>query len=97
MLLKFLFNNNYIIFTKVNQLTCQWEKSIINVTERKDQLETMLNECQTLEQINMDFMERINEIEQKVDSFPELTFGKDTLKKQKTEYKVYSFFYNRLF
>ena len=48
----------------------------------------MLKECQTLDQINMDFIERINEIEQKVDSFPELTFGKDTLKKQKTEYKV---------
>jgi hypothetical protein len=60
----------------------------MNVIERKKLLESMFNECQKLESINTEFMNRIIEIEQKVDGLPELTFGKDTLRKQKTEYKV---------
>lgn len=48
----------------------------------------MLNECRKLEQINNEFANRIQEIEQKVESLPNLSFGKDTLKRQKSEYKV---------
>ena len=55
--------------------------------EKKRQFEEMLSDCRRLDQINNDFLNRIVEMEQKVETLPDLTYGKDTLKKQKTEYK----------
>ncbi len=67
----------------------QWKESTNRVIDKKQQLEIMLNESLKLEQINSDFLNRIADMEKKVQGLPEPSFGKDTLRKQKTEYKVY--------
>jgi hypothetical protein len=55
----------------------------------------MLNESRKLELINNDFLEKISEMEHKVECLPEPSLGKDTLRKQKTEYKVMNYRINR--
>lgn len=69
-------------------MSSQWKESTNKVIDKKNQLETMLNESSKLEQINSDFLNRISDMESKVECLPEPSFGKDTLRKQKTEYKV---------
>jgi hypothetical protein len=51
-------------------------------------LASMLEECRHLDRLNTEFSDRVNEIEQKMQGLPEPSLGKDTLKRQKTEYKV---------
>lgn len=73
-------------------MNIQWKESTDKVIDRKHSLEAMLNECKKLEQINNEFSNRIYEVEKKVDTFPILpSFGKDTLKRQRIEYKVLFF------
>jgi hypothetical protein len=48
----------------------------------------MLEECRAAEEAATAFTDRMNEIEKKVDSLQEVSFGTDTLKKQKSEYRV---------
>lgn len=68
-------------------MNSQWVDCLKKLTERKNQLETMLIECRKLEQINNEFTNRINEMENKVQALPDITFGQDTLKRQKSQYK----------
>jgi hypothetical protein len=56
----------------------------------------MLEECRNLDKFNNDFADRISEIEEKIHGLPEPSLGKDTLKRQKTEYKVNYFLKNDL-
>lgn len=51
-------------------------------------LETMLDDSRHLDKLNSEFSDRVGEIEQKMQGLPEPSLGKDTLKRQKTEYKV---------
>lgn len=69
-------------------MSSQWQDSTKRVSDRKSQLESMFNECIKLNEVNDEFMTKIIEMEQKVECLPELAFGKDTLKKQKTDFKV---------
>ncbi len=72
---------------KVNTLNSQWGDCLKKLDDRKNQLETMLIECRKLEQINNEFSNRIVDMENKVQSLPDITFGQDTLKRQKNQYK----------
>ena len=45
------------------------------VIDRKEILETMLNECRKLEQINYEFTNRITEMEEKITNLPTLGHG----------------------
>lgn len=47
-----------------------------------------MSDCKHLNSVYDEFLTKISGMEQKVDSLPELAIGKDTLKKQKTDYKV---------
>ena len=69
-------------------MTTQWSESTQKVTEKKTRLEAMLDECRHLDKLNSEFSDRVYEIEQKMQGLPEPSLGKDTLKRQKTEYKV---------
>ena len=55
---------------------------------RRSQLQTMHDECKNVEEMSNEFANRMSDIEQKVEALPEVSFGSDTLKKQKSEYKV---------
>jgi hypothetical protein len=72
----------------VKQLTTQWSESTQKVIEKKMRLETMLDDSRHLDKLNSEFSDRVGEIEQKMQGLPEPSLGKDTLKRQKTEYKV---------
>lgn len=58
------------------------------VCHRKQNLESMVAECKHLNSTYDEFLTKISVMEQKVESLPELAIGKDTLKRQKTDYKV---------
>jgi hypothetical protein len=58
------------------------------VLARRNQLQAMLEECNGAEEAANNFTARINEIEKKMDNLPDVSFGTDTLKRQKSEYKV---------
>lgn len=72
----------------MKQLNSQWEASKIKVVDKKHQLETMMEESRKLEEVNSDFLSKIEDMEKKIGNLPEPSVGKDTLKKQKTEFKV---------
>lgn len=76
-----------IISNEVLKLESKWNEKTLKVKERKNQLECMLNECHKLDQINFEFINRIQEMENKVMNLPPLGSGYDTLKQQKIEYK----------
>lgn len=63
----------------------------MKVLDKKHQFNTMLDESRKLEEVNSDFLSKIVDMEQKIDSLPEQSCGKDTLRKQKIEFKVTSF------
>ncbi len=50
----------------------------------------MQDECRRIDHLNQQFLDRIVEMEERVQSLPELnsSFGQDTLKKQKSQYKA---------
>lgn len=76
-----------IFIIKVKQLESQWKESTRKVIDRKDILETMLNECRKLEQINYEFTNRITEMEEKIQNLTPIGNAVDNLKLQKSEYK----------
>lgn len=65
----------------------------MKVADKKHQFETMLEESQKLEEVNNDFLGKIEDMEKKIENLPEKGVGKDTLKKQKTEFKVRKIIY----
>lgn len=65
----------------------------MRVADKKQEFTTMLNESRKLEEVNSDFLSKIVDMEDKIESLPERGAGKDTLKKQKIEFKVI-FWYN---
>lgn len=76
------------MFLKVKQLVGQWKESQDKVSNRKQHLESMLAECKHLSSVYDELMSKIGGMEQRVESLPELAIGKDTLKRQKTDYKI---------
>ena len=60
----------------------------MKVADKKELFTTMLNESRKLEEVNSDFLGKIVDMEDKIEALPERGAGKDTLKKQKTEFKV---------
>ncbi len=57
----------------------------------------MLDESRKLEEVNNDFLGKIVDMENKIDNLPEQSLGRETLRKQKTEFKVKirNYFYKR--
>ena len=72
----------------VKQLNIQWQENTEKVLDKKAQLETMLEDSRILEQVNSDFLSKIVEMELKIGNLPEPSVGKETLKKQRIEFKV---------
>lgn len=70
------------------KLNSQWIEGKNKVESRHKDLQTMLSDCNYLESIGSQFSDKLNDIEQKMDSLKEISFGSDTLKRQKTEHKV---------
>ena len=60
----------------------------MKVINKKQQFTTMLDESRKLEEVNSDFLSKIVDMEDKIENLPERGMGKDTLKKQKIEFKV---------
>ena len=60
----------------------------MKVIDKKHQFTTMLDESRKLEEVNSDFLGKIVDMESKIENLPEQSVGKDTLKKQKIEFKV---------
>ncbi len=48
----------------------------------------MLDDSRKLEQVNNDFLSKMKDMEEKIIDLPEPSVGKETLKKQKIEFKV---------
>ena len=69
-------------------MNTQWTESTNKLNDRKAQLKSMLDECRTFEENIDSFSSKLNDIEQKVDAMQDISFGTDTLKKQKAEHKV---------
>lgn len=65
----------------------------MRVADKKQEFTTMLNESRKLEEVNSDFLSKIVDMEDKIENLPERAAGKDTLKKQKIEFKVISWLY----
>lgn len=72
----------------MKKLESEWMETLNKLSERKQHLESMQDEYKNLSNAYEEFLNKINNMEQKVESLPELSFGKDTLKRQKTDYKV---------
>jgi F0F1-type ATP synthase gamma subunit len=56
----------------------------------------MLKECHKLDEINAEFSTNITDMEQKIDGLQAISFSKDTLKRQKVEYKKLKSDFNQL-
>jgi len=69
----------------------------MKVIDKKHQFTTMLDESRKLEEVNNDFLGKIVDMENKIDNLPEQSLGRETLRKQKTEFKVKirNYFYKR--
>ena len=62
----------------------------MKVIDKKHEFKTMLEESRKLDEVNSDFLSKIADMEEKIESLPERGVGKDTLKKQNLEFKVYN-------
>ena len=81
---------------EVKELNAQWEESTMKVIEKKHQFTTMVDESRKLKEVNNDFLGKIIEMENKIDNLPEQSSGKETLRKQKIEFKVMSHFKEKI-
>jgi len=81
---------------EVKELNAQWEESTMKVIEKKNQFTTMADESRKLKEVNNDFLGKIIEMEKKIDNLPEQSSGKETLRKQKIEFKVMSHFKGKI-
>ncbi len=68
----------------------------MKVIEKKNQFTTMADESRKLKEVNNDFLGKIIEMEKKIDNLPEQSSGKETLRKQKIEFKVMSHFKGKI-
>ncbi len=72
----------------MEKLSAEWKESTQRVIEQKKQMEEMLMESKQLNELNDDFNNRLNEMESKLNLLVDISYmGKDTLRKQKFEYK----------
>ena len=81
---------------EVKELNAQWEESTMKVIEKNHQFTTMLDESRKLKEVNNDFLGKIVEMENKIDNLPEQSSGKETLRKQKIEFKVMNHFKEKI-
>lgn len=76
------------LISQVEKLSSEWKESTQRVIEQKRQLEEMLKESEQLNELNESFNHRLNEMDSKLSHLVDIGFmGKDTLRKQKFEYK----------
>lgn len=69
-------------------LELQWNERLDKVNDRKQHLESMLTDCTNLNGSYEEFLAKISAMEEKVERLPDLAVGKETLKRQKTDYKI---------